>query len=254
MNEQLLNTIIHGDCLEEMTKIASHSVDAIISDPPYGITDCKWDSVIPLAPMWAEFKRIIKPNGAIVLTASQPFTSVLIASNLTAFKYCWVWDKMRGGAFVLCKHRPMQTHEDIAVFGFGKVTYNPQMEAAEPKNVRPVNRGSSGGSTILVASGVAKSADGYDPQKRYPRTVIRQSSYGSECNSINRVHPTQKPEALMRYLVRTYTNHGDVILDPCCGSGTTCVAARQEGRKFIGIEKDAGYAENSTKRIFQDLI
>jgi site-specific DNA-methyltransferase (adenine-specific) len=244
-----LDTIMCGDCLNEMPKIPAQSVDVIISDLPYGTTACKWDSVIPFESLWSEWKRLLKPNSAIVLMAMQPFTTMMIASNIEAFKYCWVWDKMGGGAFVIAKHRPMQTHEDVVVFGFGKMTYNPQMEEAEQKNIRPVNLGSSGGSTVPVAGGVAKSAFGYDPKKRYPRTVIRESRYGAECNSINRVHPTQKPLSLMRYFVRTYTNPGDVILDPCCGSGTTCIAAIQENRHYIGIEKETNFVEITRQRI-----
>lgn len=243
MNEQLLNTIIHGDCLEEMTKIASHSVDAIISDPPYGTTACKWDSVIPLAPMWTEFNRIIKPNGAIVLTASQPFTSALVMSNIKDFRYCWIWDKMVGRGHLVAKKRPMCRHEDICVFYKSPPHYNPIMT----KRDKLVSGKECARTSIMGGTSKGFSAT---YTHKYPQTII---SIASDGNSIKK-HPTQKPVALMSYLVRTYTNPGDVILDPCCGSGTTCVAAMQEGRKFIGIEKDAGYAENSTKRILQYLV
>jgi len=245
----LFASVLSGDCLQVMATLEAGSIDAIITDLPYGTTACKWDAVIPFAPLWEQVRRVLKPNGVFVTTASQPFTTALIASNLAAFKYCWVWDKMGGGAFVIAKRRPMQTHEDIVVFCDGKNTYNPQMEDADEKNVRPINGGSSGGNTVPVAGGVAKSAPGYDPKKRFPKTVIRRSRYGAECNSVNRVHPTQKPVELMRYLVRTYTNPGDTVLDPCCGSGTTGVAAQMEGRNCVLIEREEKYLETTRQRL-----
>lgn len=249
----LFTSVLSGDCLQVMATLEAGSIDAIITDLPYGTTACKWDAVIPFAPLWEQVRRVLKPNGVFVTTASQPFTTSLISSNLAGFKYCWVWDKMGGGAFVIAKHRPMQTHEDIVVFCDGKPTYNPQMEDADEKNVRPINGGSSGGNTVPVAGGVAKSASGYDPKKRFPKTVIRRSRYEAECNSVNRVHPTQKPVELMRYLIRTYTNPGDTVLDPCCGSGTTGVAAQAEGRNCVLIEREEKYLEITRQRLLANL-
>ena len=248
-----LDAIVCGDCLNEMPKIPAQSVDAIISDLPYGTTACKWDSVIPFAPLWTEWKRLLKPNGAIVLTASQPFTTDLIASNRKWFKYCWVWEKKATGVF-LAKRRPMQGHEEIAVFGLGAITYNPQMEDRTPEEMKrmgDIKRTFSHGKNDSEHYRGCKLAKDYDPRKKYPKTVIRFPAVNS--NSGQRLHPTQKPIAMMRYLVRTYTNPGDVVLDPCCGSGTTCVAAMQEGRHYIGIEKETNYAEIAKQRIYEAL-
>jgi len=238
-----MNEIINGDCLEEMAKLPPASVDAIISDLPYGTTACKWDSVIPFAPMWAEFKRLIKPNGAIVLTASQPFTSALVMSNIKDFRYCWIWDKMVGRGHLVAKKRPMCRHEDVCVFYSSPPSYNPIMTKRE----KPIRGKECARTTIM--GGVSK---GYSATytHKYPQTII---SLASEGNSLKK-HPTQKPVALMRYLVQTYTNSGDVILDPCCGSGTTCVAAKLDGRRYIGIEKDKAYAEISKQRLLQSMI
>ena len=238
--------LMHGDCLELMKQIPDGSVDLVLCDLPYGTTACKWDTVIPFEPLWGHYKRIVKPNGAIVLTASQPFTTTLIASNLSRFKYCWVWDKARGVGFQLAKFRPMMRTEDIAVFcnGTGALaTYNPQM--VERDKVKKSKCYSSSDSNPLAYN------DGQARQytHKYPTNVIEVSN----ASQVGKVHPTQKPVALMEYLILTYTNEGDVVLDNTMGSGTTGVACMNTGRKFIGMEQDAKYFEIAQKRIHDSI-
>ena len=237
--------LIKGDCLEEMAKIPSGSVDMVLTDPPYGTTACKWDSIIPLEPMWEQLKRVIKPNGAIVMTASQPFTTTLIASNMKMFKYCWVWRKERGTGFQIAKYRPMIEVEDCVVFGNGKgklSTYNPQMiELATPKKERFAAT-KSGSSPIAHLNKGERIAT-----HRYPKNVIEIK------RDAGRIHPTQKPVALMEYLIKTYTNEGETVLDFTMGSGTTGVACKNLGRDFIGIEKDDKYFEIAKSRIFDTI-
>lgn len=214
----------------------------ILCDLPYGTTACKWDSVIPFEPLWAQYHRVAKPNAAIVLTASQPFTTALIASNLKHFKYCWIWDKVRGVGFQLAKFRPMMRTEDVVVFGNGKgslATYQPQMVKRD--KIKKSKCYSNSDSNPLAYN------DGQEREytDKYPTNVIEVSNASQK----GKVHPTQKPVALMEYLIRTYTNEGDVVLDNCMGSGTTGVACMNTGRKFIGMEQDAKYFEISQKRI-----
>lgn len=234
----LLDAIVCGDCLNEMPKMPAQSVDAIISDLPYGTTACKWDSVIPFAPLWAEWKRLLKPNGAIVLTATEPFASLLRTSNLAQYKYDWVWDKHIPRGMHIAKYRPMQKHEMVLVFGDAPLKYNP-IHTKRDKPVRVKNYGNSKSSPL--ASNDRKERI-YDTKG--PDSIL----VGMWEANAGKLHPTQKPVSLMRYLVRTYTNPGDVVLDPCCGSGTTCVAAMQEGRHYIGIEKEQQYAEIAKQR------
>ncbi len=310
--------LMQGDCLERMKEIPDGSVDAIICDPPYGTTACKWDSIIPLELMWEQLKRIIKPNGAIVMTASQPFTSVLINSNIEMFRYNWVWEKEQGVNFMLAKKNPMKVHEDVCVFyldeaevkgrsplfkefrdyfqsekerlgltnkqiksclgndmgghyftngvqwtlptlenykklqslgGFSKdwhkmksdmesigcrVTYNPQMT---PGNPYVSGKGDSGSVT-----GSVKKVQTKNYGTRYPRSVQR---FNRETGK----HPTQKPVALMEYLIKTYTNEGETVLDFTMGSGSTGVAAKNLNRNFIGIELDDKYFDIAKERI-----
>jgi site-specific DNA-methyltransferase (adenine-specific) len=223
-----------GDCLEVMKAIPDASVDLILCDLPYGTTACKWDSVIPFEPLWAQYRRIAKPNAAIVLTASQPFTTALIASNLKDFRYCWVWEKEQGVNFLMAKKQPMKVHEDVCVFSVGQTLYVPQMTVGKPYTS---GKGDSGD-----VSGNVKKVQTKNFGARYPRSVIR-------INRETGLHPTQKPVALMEYLIRTYTNEGDTVLDNCMGSGTTGVACANTGRKFIGIERDPGYFAIATNRI-----
>ena len=223
-----------GDCLERMKEIESGSIDAIICDPPYGTTACKWDSIIPLEPMWAELKRIIKPNGAIVMTASQPFTSVLVSSNLKMFSCQWVWEKEQGVNFMLAKKQPMKVHEDIIVFCKKQPTYNPQMTEGKPYIS---GKGDSG-----EVTGRVKKVQTKNVGTRYPRSIQKVKRQTG-------LHPTQKPVALMEYLIKTYTNEGETVLDFTCGSGSTGVAAKNLNRDFIGIEMDDGYFKIAQERI-----
>ena len=234
-----------------MPKMPAQSVDAIISDLPYGTTACKWDSVIPFASLWSQWKRLLKPNGAIVLTASQPFTSLLVVSNLDAFKYEWVWSKNLPTGFATAKYQPMKSHESVLVFGFGRLRYNPQPTETKIKDRK------LGGSNGIRAK--AKDESVYGSLQTMQTEIILKSLVSPrsviEIKCVPRatgtLHPTQKPVELMRYLIRTYTNPGDTVLDPCLGSGTTCLAAMLEGRKSIGIEKDEQYAKIAINRIHE---
>ena len=240
--------VILGDCLEKMRDIGDSSIDCIITDLPYGTTSCKWDVVIPFDLLWASFRRIIKKEGAILIFGSEPFSSYLRLSNIKMYKYDWYWNKGQGLNFVTAKYRPLNDCETISVFGEGKVNYYPIMEEAKGENIRPINKGSSL-STTREGIMEAKSSAGYDPNKRYPKTTIHINSREKECNSRNRLHPTQKPLSLLEYLITTYTKEGDVVLDSCCGSGTTPLAAKNLGRGYIGIEKDPIYYNITLERL-----
>ena len=236
-----------GDCLEIMKDIPDGSIDMILCDLPYGTTQCKWDVIIPFEPLWEQYNRIIKDHGAIVLFGNEPFTSMLICSNLKGFKYRWDWNKKIPSGMGYAKYRPMQQTEDIAVFTKKgeKTVYNPQMVKRE----KPIK---SGGNSIQVGVyGVFKSiGEGKEYKKTYdyknPVTLL-------EFDKVRKgsLHPTQKPVDLLKYLIRTYTNDGDVILDNCMGSGSTGVAVLEVGgeRKFIGIELDDNYFDIACNRI-----
>lgn len=234
------NTLLMlGDCLERMKEIPDNSVDAVICDPPYGTTACKWDSVIPFEAMWDQIKRVCKPVSTVVMTASQPFTSTLIYSNIKDFKYNWVWYKNLPTNYPNANRRPLTKHEDICVWQFGgKQFYNPQKTTGH----KPTNsaKGCSQGS-IYRGSNV-RDYDGGDTT-RYPTTVID----FIKCE--RGLHPTQKPVALMEYLIKTYTNDGETVLDFTMGSGTTGVACANLNRKFIGIEMDEKYFNIAKERI-----
>lgn len=228
--------LYHGDCLELMKQLPDGSVDMILCDLPYGTTACKWDSVIPFEPLWEQYKRVAKPNAAIVLTASQPFTSALVMSNAAQFKYAWTWIKTNCTGFANAKKQPLRQVEDVLVFYSKQPIYNPQgVITLNTPRERTKETGEIMGRTGF--------RDGYvQTATNYPKNVISiQSERG--------LHPTQKPVALMEYLIRTYTNEGDTVLDNCMGSGTTGVACANTGRRFIGIEMDAGYFEIAKKRI-----
>ena len=212
----------------------------ILADPPYGTTACKWDSIIPLESMWEQLKRVIKPNGAIVMTASQPFTPTLISSNMKMFKYCWVWDKVKPSSGLHAKQQPLRQHEDILVFGKGKVSYIPQMEDAPARTDKP--RAASNGEAFGGKTVLRQHSNG---GKKYPRSILKMSN----ANQNGRVHPTQKPIALMEYLIKTYTNEGETVLDFTAGSFTTGVACVNLNRKFIGIEMDDNYFDIGVNRI-----
>lgn len=229
--------LIHGDCIEEMNNIPNNSVDMILCDLPYGTTACSWDIIIPFDLLWQQYKRIIKDNGAIVLTASQPFTSALVLSNIKMFKYCWVWDKKKGGNIMSLKWQPYKVHEDVVVFSDGPIRYYP---IKNPQKQRIGKTYSSG-----EANGIKNYGDVRIYKDKHPKSIIEISN----ANQKGKIHPTQKPVALMEYLIKTYTNQGETVVDNCMGSGTTGVAALNTGRKFIGIEKDLKYFEIAKERI-----
>lgn len=239
----MIDEIYLGDCLEVMSLIPDGSVDMILCDLPYGTTACKWDTVIPLEPLWVQYKRIIKKNGAIVLTASQPFTTALIASNLTMFKYCWVWDKVGSVGHLSVKHRPLQRHEEVCVFGDGLPAYYPQM--IKGKMRVKGGRKDKPDQVYGRAPASGKLSDEY-----HPTSIIEVSN----ANRVGRIHPTQKPVALFEYLIKTYTNPGELVLDNCIGSGTTAIAAINTGRRFIGIEKDPEYHRIATERVMRHTL
>lgn len=238
----MLNKITQGDSIEEMRKIADKSVDMILCDLPYGTTACKWDVIIPFEPLWAEYERVIKDNGAIVLTASQPFTSALVMSNPKWFRHSWVWNKRYPANFPQAKRQPMKIHEDVVVFSRKTAKYMPIKE----KRDKPIKKGANKGADVFHL-GTLNRADyeGKVYEDKYPESIIRFPTRQEG----RKVHPTQKPVALFEYLIKTYTNEGDVILDNCIGSGTTAVAAINTGRQFIGIERETEYCEIARQRI-----
>ena len=230
-------TLWNGDCLELMRDIPDGSIDMILCDLPYGTTACRWDTIIPFKPLWEQYRRVIKKNGAIVLTASQPFTTALIASNYQMFKYCWIWEKSRFANQMLAKIQPLKIHEEIVVFCAGKHIYNPQ-------GIVEINKITKQGSKITDNNGGGIRSTSYkQTHTNYPRSILKIKSEGKT------IHSTQKPVALMEYLIKTYTNEGDTVLDNCMGSGTTGVACVNTNRKFIGIELDKGYFDIAKQRI-----
>ena len=236
-----------GDCLEVMKTINDKSIDAIICDLPYGTTACKWDTIIPFEPLWEQYNRIIKDNGAIVLFGSQPFTSALVMSNPKMFKYELIWDKLKGRQPFLAKIRPMKSHENILVFCKNKTIYNPQMTKAEPKNMRDRGKNKETAESIYgLQKEYIKNND--LEHLRYPQSVFRYSGQAKEINN-RRYHHTQKPVELLEYLIKTYTNEGDTVLDNTMGSGSTGVACKNTNRNFIGIEKDENYFKIAEQRI-----
>ena len=233
--------IMEGDCLERMGDIADGSVDMVLADPPYGTTACKWDSIIPLEPMWEQLKRVIKPNGAIVMTASQPFTTTLISSNMKMFKYCWVWEKTKATGHLNAKRQPMRKTEDVLVFYAKQCTYNPQgLIEGDFDNSRPCKAEKRDGNTVYGQ----EREYGKSKFTNYPMNLVKFSNPNNHT-----IHPTQKPVALMEYLIKTYTNKDETVLDFTCGSGTTCVACVNTNRQYIGIEQDEKYVEIARKRV-----
>ena len=238
-----------GDCLEIMKTIADGSIDAIITDPPYGTTACKWDSVIPFNLMWEQLNRIIKPNGAIVLFGSEPFSSYLRISNIKNYKYDWIWDKKRITNPMMAKKQPLRQHEVISVFYKKQPTYNPvpysknTIGVLSKKNIGKSHSTNTLGSSKLIASDNSDAIG-------YPRTLLTQIPV---INNLSKdksgFHPTQKPVQLMEYLIKTYTNEGETVLDFTMGSGTTGVACKKTGRHFIGIEKDEKYFKLAVERV-----
>jgi len=229
----------HGDCLELMGKIPDQSIDMILSDPPYSTTACKWDVLIPFEPLWSHYRRVIKPRGAIVLTGSQPFTSLLVMSNPEWFRCEWVWFKTAGGGFLNANRYPLKRHESVLVFAPSQPQYNPQKTTGKPYFCRS---SSAGGTTFdQSVAGWVTDNDG----SRFPTSELR---FASDTG----LHPTQKPVALFEYLIRTYTNEGETVLDNCSGSGTTGVAAIRCGRRAILIEKEREYYDIAVKRIAEE--
>ena len=235
--DRLLNQIIRGDCLEVMKDIPDKSIDMILCDLPYGTTACKWDTIIPFEPLWEQYERVIKDNGAIVLTASQQFTFMMAHSCFHLFRYNMIWKKSKVTLFQHCNKRPLRNYEDVLVFYKKQPTYNPQGLKELNKKVKRKSAGKTFGDNW-------KSENEYTRRfTNYPTDVIDIPNEG------NTIHPTQKPVALFEYLIRTYTNEGEVVLDNCIGSGTTAIACLNTGRSFIGIEKDEHYHQVATKRV-----
>ena len=230
-----------GDCLEIMKYIPDKSVDMILCDLPYGTTNCSWDIVIPFEPLWEQYNRIIKDNGAIVLFGSEPFSSALRMSNIKNYKYDWVWEKSKATGFLNAKKRPLVAHEYIHVFYKKQPLYNPQMREGTP-----YNKGMRKQQTENDVYGEFKQVEVKSEGKRYPRSVIYYKTAETEGETF---HKTQKPVSLVEYLINTYTNSGEVVLDNCMGSGSTGVACVNTNRKFIGIELDENYFEIAKKRI-----
>lgn len=238
--------LYQGDCIELMKDILDGSVDLVLTDPPYGTTACKWDSVIPFEPMWEQLNRIIKPNGAICLFGSEPFSSALRMSNIKNFKYDWIWDKRIPSGMSYARFQPMRQTENISVFCNGKTVYNPQMV----KRDKPIKKG---GNKYSPSAPIQACKEGKDFKKTY--------EYKNPINLIvfdkirkGSLHPTQKPVALLEYLIRTYTNEGETVLDFTMGSGSTGVACVNTNRNFIGIELDENYFKIAENRIKQAII
>jgi len=239
--------IYKGDCLDIMKQILDKSVDMILCDLPYGTTACKWDTIIPFDALWKEYERLIKPNGAIVLTASQPFTSALVMSNPKMFKYEWIWEKNVASNFMQYKFMPAKKHENILVFANGKTTYNAIMEDKSPLSLE----------RMKYKFKNRKQSEHYKTDISEDRSKREEQMYPTSIQKFNRetgLHPTQKPLALMEYLIRTYTNEGELVLDNCMGSGTTCLAAKRTGRNYIGIEQDEKYFNIANNRLNGTLL
>jgi site-specific DNA-methyltransferase (adenine-specific) len=237
-SDQYLDQVLSGDCLDLMPRLPDGSVDLILCDLPYGTTRNKWDSTIDLDRLWAEYHRILKPNGAVVLTAAQPFTSVLVVSNLTEFKVEWIWSKTIGSGQLNIRHQPLRTHESVLVFYRKTPVYHPQMTAGTP---------------YAFTRKATYEGPGYNAQRdvdvvnkgeRHPKTVLDVPNPRTKGG-----HPTQKPVPLFEYFIKTYSNPGDVVLDNCIGAGTTAVAAINTGRHFIGMELDSAYVKMSKANI-----
>ena len=245
------SALYNGDCLDVMATLPSASVDLILCDLPYGTTACSWDAVIPFEPLWAQYRRIATPNAAIVLTASQPFTTALIGSNVKQYRYNWYWKKPVGSGFQNAKKQPLRMLEDVCVFYASPPIYNPQ--GLTRINVTKVNKINAAKSVVggTEGAGGLRTAGNTWVQEftNYPKNILE-----FPVPTAGKVHPTQKPVALMEYLIRTYTNPGDVVLDNCMGSGTTGVAAIQSGRRFIGIERDPDYFAIAKGRVLRTKL
>lgn len=241
-----LNEIVHGDCLEVMENIKDGSIDMIMADLPYNTTRNHWDSLIDLKELWIQYERVIKDNGAIVLTAQTPFDKVLGASNLKLLKYEWIWEKTSATGHLNAKKMPMKAHENILVFYKKLPTYNPIKTQGHVRKVsKAEHKVNSKMSTNYNPTGLTT----YDSTERYPRSVLKFPNDKQK----TALHPTQKPVALMEYLIKTYTNPGELVLDNVAGSGSTAIAAMNTGRNFIAIEKDESYFNLAQQRIINNV-
>lgn len=237
------NQILRGDCLELLPSVPDGSIDMILCDLPYGTTQNKWDSIIDLPRLWEQYERVIKDNGAIVLTAQTPFDKVLGVSNLKLLKYEWIWEKGNATGHLNAKKMPMKAHENVLVFYKNLPTYNPQKTTGHERKVSTVEQRRS---TKLSTNYNAYVPNTYDSTDRYPRSVQKFSMDKQK----SKLHPTQKPVALMEYLIKTYTNPGELVLDNAIGSGTTAIAAQNTGRNFLGMEKDETYFDAAWERVY----
>jgi len=240
-----INKIHLGDCLELMPQIPDGSIDMILCDLPYGTTALKWDSIIPFDKLWEQYERIIKPNGAIVLTASQPFTSALVMSNPKLFKYEWIWDKCQCTNFYNAKRQPLKRHESILVFNSNY--YYPQKEIIDKNDYRYRKNGRNSPIKQGGVYGNVKQKLRVETGERFPNSILKFSN----TNAKKKDHPTQKDVALFEYLIKTYTNENEIVLDNCIGSGTTAIACKQTGRNFIGIEMEQKYFDIANKRLLE---
>lgn len=237
------STLYHGDCLDLMPQLDSQSVDLILCDLPYGTTECAWDSVLDLKLLWSEYKRIIKPRGAILLTAAQPFTSALVVSNPDWYKCEWIWEKGAATGFMNANKQPLRAHESVLAFYQNQPTFNPQMLHNQQRKTatRHGQQCEVYNKNLVI--------NNYDSTSRYPRSVL----FFSSDKQLGVYHPTQKPVALMEYMIRTYSNEGDVVLDNTMGGGTTGVACFNTNRTFIGMESDEVHFNTSCERLFQTV-
>lgn len=247
------NSLHLGDCLELMDSIPDGSVDMVLCDLPFGTTQCRWDVLVPLAPLWEHYKRIAKRRAAILLFGQTPFDKVLGCSNLKWLRYEWIWEKTQATGFLNAKRAPMKAHENVLVFYQSQPTYH----VIKTTGHRPVNsytKRAAVQNKTTVYGAVKRDVSGGGETDRYPRSVITFSSDKQRNKSNGTIHPTQKPVALCEYLIKTYTNEGDVVLDNTMGSGTTCLAARNTGRRYIGIEKDEKYYQIAKQRVERVVV
>lgn len=244
------NTWVRGDCFEVMNFIQESSIDLVVADLPYGTTSCAFDTVLPFDRLWEHYKRVLKPTGTVILFGNQPFTSDVVNSNRKWFKQCLVWNKNKCGSPGLAKIRPMQTHEDIVVFSPKRTVYNPQMESGEPYSRKSKNPEGYVGRVNNHGYGLKPRTEFSNEGTRYPKSVL---NIPMDIRAQNRIHPTQKPIALAEWLIKTYSNEGDTVLDNTAGSGFTALGAIRSNRKWICIEMDEQYSQGGFDRVRKEL-